>query len=213
MLEDLSGRYAPHEWARVAINAYHKHKADFIVGEANQGGDMIEAVLRQVDPNVAYKAVHASRGKVTRAEPAAALYEQGRVHHVGNLSKLEDQLCAFTSDFNRSVAGYSPDRVDALVWALTELVIEQAPGLGLLRWYELEVAKQGLTGMLPGDEMLPPKPEDQPTTQMRAPLDWACSAFFGNNGVRYVIAPGATAAIFADDIAALRRFGFEEVTA
>ena len=85
----------------------------------------IEAItLRMVDPSVPFHSVWASRGKVTRAEPISALYEQGRVHHVGAFPRLEDQMCAFTVDFNRSEMGYSPDRVDALVWALTELMIE-----------------------------------------------------------------------------------------
>ncbi len=85
---------------------------------------MVENTLRMIDPNVPYRPVWASRGKVTRAEPISALYEQGRVHHVGAFPRLEDQMCAFTVDFNRSEMGYSPDRVDALVWALTELIIE-----------------------------------------------------------------------------------------
>jgi phage terminase large subunit-like protein len=82
---------------------------------------MVEEVLRNIDPTVPFKAVHASRGKVVRAEPIAALYEQGKVHHVGSFAALEDQMCAFTSDFDRGRSGYSPDRVDALVWALSEL--------------------------------------------------------------------------------------------
>jgi phage terminase large subunit-like protein len=123
VLDDLSGKYAPHEWAAIAIEAYHKYKADRIVAEINQGGQMVEATLRVQDPNVAYKGVSASRGKVTRAEPVAALYEQGRVHHVGSFPELEDQLCSFTSDFDRARAGYSPDRVDALCWGLTELLL------------------------------------------------------------------------------------------
>jgi phage terminase large subunit-like protein len=86
---------------------------------------MIEAVIRSVDNNVAYKKVHASRGKATRAEPISALYEQGRVSHIGVFNALEDQMVAFTSDFNRSTAGYSPDRLDALVWALSELMLEK----------------------------------------------------------------------------------------
>lgn len=82
---------------------------------------MVEGTLRALDPRVSFKPVHASRGKVVRAEPIAALYEQRKVHYVGNFPVLEDQMCAFTSDFDRSRTGYSPDRVDALVWALTEL--------------------------------------------------------------------------------------------
>lgn len=121
ILEDLSGRYAPHEWAAKAIAAYRRHKADRIIAEVNNGGAMVEATIRALDQRVSFKSVHASRGKVVRAEPIAALYEQRKVHHVGNFSTLEDQMCSFTSDFDRGRNGYSPDRVDALVWALTEL--------------------------------------------------------------------------------------------
>jgi phage terminase large subunit-like protein len=123
VLEDASGKYAPHEWAAKAINLYHRHSADRIIGERNNGGDMIEATIRSVDANVSFKSVVASRGKAIRAEPVSALYEQGRVHHVGTFAELEDQMTAFTSDFDRSRAGYSPDRLDALVWALTELML------------------------------------------------------------------------------------------
>jgi predicted phage terminase large subunit-like protein len=125
ILEDASGRYQPHEWAAKAIRFYRKHQADRIVAERNNGGDMVEATIRSVDPNVSFKAVHASRGKVTRAEPISALFEQNRVHHTGTFTQLEDQMCAFTSDFSRASAGYSPDRLDALVWALTELMLEK----------------------------------------------------------------------------------------
>src|SRR4029077_4982768 len=90
-------------------------------------GDMVEGTIRMVDPNVSYNKVHASRGKVIRAEPVAALYEQGRIHHVGAFPTLEDQQCAFTTDFDRKAAGFSPDRVDALVWALTDLLVEPMP--------------------------------------------------------------------------------------
>ena len=83
VLADLSGRYPPIEWARLAITAYRTHRADRIVAEVNNGGDMVGATLRMVDPNVAFTAVRASRGKVVRAEPVAALYQQGRVHHIG----------------------------------------------------------------------------------------------------------------------------------
>jgi len=123
LLDDLSGRYAPNDWARVAITAYRRRLADRIVAEVNQGGEMVEHTLRTVDPSAAFKAIHASRGKVIRAEPISALYEQARVHHVGAFPALEDQMCSFTSDFDRASAGYSPDRVDALVFALSELML------------------------------------------------------------------------------------------
>jgi phage terminase large subunit-like protein len=94
VLEDLSGRYSPTEWASTAVRAYHRHKADRIVAEVNQGGAMVESTVRVVDPNVSYKAVHAWRGKVVRAEPVSALYEQKHVHHVGAFPALEDRLRA-----------------------------------------------------------------------------------------------------------------------
>ena len=120
VLEDLSGRLSPDGWARQAVRAYHHYRADRIVGEVNNGGDLIENVLRTVDPQVSYRSVHASRGKYLRAEPIAALYEQGRIHHVGQFAELEDQLCSFVpNEFNGS-----PDRLDAAVWALTELFLE-----------------------------------------------------------------------------------------
>jgi hypothetical protein len=97
------------------------------VAEVNNGGDMVEATLRMVDPNIPFTGVDASRGKVVRAEPAAALYEQQRVHHVGMFPELEDQMCGFTTDFDRQRAGYSPDRVDALVWALSDLLTTSPP--------------------------------------------------------------------------------------
>jgi Terminase RNaseH-like domain len=124
VLEDLSGRFGPDEWARRAVAAYHRWKADRIIGESNNGGDMIESVIRSVERNIPYKSVHASRGKAIRAEPVSALYEQQKVHHVGTFAALEDQLCSFTSDFDRGRAGYSPDRLDSLVWAVTELAVK-----------------------------------------------------------------------------------------
>ena len=101
------------------MSGYYRHRADRLVAEVNNGGDMVERVIRTVDRHVAYKAVRASRGKSIRAEPIAALYEQGRVHHVGLFPALEDQMCSFTLDQYQG----SPDRVDALVWCLTDLML------------------------------------------------------------------------------------------
>jgi predicted phage terminase large subunit-like protein len=123
VLDDRSGRYAPVEWAREAVMLYRKYDADRVVAEVNNGGDMVEATLRMVDENVSFNAVRASRGKVVRAEPVAALYEQKRCFHVGSFPTLEDQMASFTSDFDRDAAGYSPDRVDSLVWAFSELLV------------------------------------------------------------------------------------------
>jgi len=116
VLDDLSGRFTPNEAARGVVHAYKNHQADRIVAEVNNGGDLVEAILRNVDHAFAYQAVHASRGKLIRAEPIAALYEQHRVHHVAAFGALEDQMCDYVP-----MGSKSPDRMDALVWALTEL--------------------------------------------------------------------------------------------
>ena len=118
VLDDRSIRGTPLEWGTAAVSAYHRNNADRIVAESNQGGEMVSHTLRMVEPNVPVKLVHASRGKQTRAEPVAALYEQGKVHHVGFMSDLEDQLCSWVPH-----EGPSPDRLDAVVWALTELMV------------------------------------------------------------------------------------------
>jgi len=124
VLEDASVRGGPTDWARAAIAAMARHGAERMVAEVNQGGDLIESVIRQIDPLVPFRALRAGRGKGLRAEPVAALYEQGRVRHLRGLGTLEDQMCRMT------VGGYrgkgSPDRLDALVWAIHELIVEPA---------------------------------------------------------------------------------------
>jgi phage terminase large subunit-like protein len=126
-LADLSGRMGPMAWARRAVQAYHDFRADCLVAEANQGGDMVAAVIHQVDPNVPVTLVHASRGKRTRAEPIAARYEQGRWFHVEPFPELEDQQCSFTGEPGMG----SPDRMDAHVWGATELIGSDAGGWGV----------------------------------------------------------------------------------
>ncbi len=112
---------SPTVWAKAAVEAFRKYDADRIVAEVNQGGDLVGEMLAQVDPSVPLKAVHASKGKVARAEPVSGLYEQGRVKHLRGLGQLEEQMGLMARD---GYAGKgSPDRVDALVWALTELMI------------------------------------------------------------------------------------------
>ena len=127
VLEDASLKGTPEEWASKAVHMYRKWSADKIVAEKNNGGDMVSSVIKSVDRSVPVKLVHASRGKIVRAEPISALYEQGRVHHVGQFDKLEDQMCIFSVDNIRSSSHGSPDRVDALVWGLTE-VFEKIAG-------------------------------------------------------------------------------------
>jgi len=116
VLEDATIKTSPDKWLKRAIDLYYIHKADRMVAETNNGGDLVEKLLRTIDDKIAYKKVQASRGKLVRAEPIVALYEQGKVSHVGSLASLEDQLCTYAGGSN------SPDRLDALVWALTELM-------------------------------------------------------------------------------------------
>jgi phage terminase large subunit-like protein len=125
VLEDASVRGAtPEQWAQAVIAAMDRHKADRIVVEVNQGGDMVTNVIRSIDPLAPIRGVHASKGKVVRAEPISALYEQGRVKHLRGLARLEEQMGQMTT---RGYVGTgSPDRVDALVWALTDLMVEPA---------------------------------------------------------------------------------------
>ena len=127
VLEDATvAGLAPAGWAARAIAVYRRHEADTLVAEVNQGGEMVRAVLRQVDASVPLKTVHATRGKWLRAEPVAAMYAQGRVKHVDPpLAELEDQMCDF--GVNGLSDGTSPDRLDALVWAVTELTTPARP--------------------------------------------------------------------------------------
>ena len=115
-LADDSVQGSPQTWAKAAVTAYHKYKANLIVAEDNNGGEMVEAVIKQVDPSVPVTRVHASRGKATRAEPVAAISEQGRDHHVGSFPALEDELCLWMP------GDASPNRLDAKVWAITALM-------------------------------------------------------------------------------------------
>jgi phage terminase large subunit-like protein len=119
VLDDATCRESPNGWARLAVACFDRYEGDCIVGEVNNGGDMVAATIKVVRPTVPFKAVHASKGKWTRAEPVAALYEQGRISHVGTFASLEDEMVNFGP--NGMAGEVSPDRVDALVWALTEL--------------------------------------------------------------------------------------------
>ncbi|MGC2784229.1 MAG: terminase family protein [Roseiarcus sp.] len=123
VLADLTSQgETPGAWGARVGAAFRGFNANRVVAEINQGGDMVAEVLRQSEPNLPVRAVHATRGKFLRAEPIAAAYERGLVFHVGAFSKLEDQLCALTPDFDRRAMGFSPDRADALVWALADLL-------------------------------------------------------------------------------------------
>ena len=124
VLDDLSGRYSPNEWAGKAVEAYRRWGCAEIVAEVNMGGMLIEGVIKNIDPTIRIVNVRATKGKYLRAEPAYALYQRGLIHHVGYHPKLEAQMVSF----NPSVEQKSPDRVDALVYAITHALVNQIAG-------------------------------------------------------------------------------------
>ena len=121
VLDDKTLRASPSQWAQCAVNAYHESSADRLVAEVNNGGGLVEHTIRTVKNGreVSYKQVHASKGKITRAEPIAALYEQGRVKHIGNFPELEGEMCTYDASSGQK----SPNRLDAMVWAFSELML------------------------------------------------------------------------------------------
>lgn len=123
IVADDSVQAHPREWARRAVNAYHQHNADALIAEDNNGGEMVEVTISTIDRAPHVRRIHASRGKYTRAEPIAVLYEQGKVHHVGAFPHLEDELCSWLPGMA------SPNRLDALVWCVTELMLKGTPGI------------------------------------------------------------------------------------
>ena len=134
VLADRSaGGLSPRAWAERAVSAYHEFMADRIVVEVNQGGDMVREIVRQIDPSVAVREVRASRSKRLRAEPVAALYERALVRHTAAFPALEDQMTQFTGDGGNAGGGKSPDRLDALVWALADLMLRRATAPGVRR--------------------------------------------------------------------------------
>jgi phage terminase large subunit-like protein len=137
VLDDLTVHEKPAGWAKVAVDAYHRFKADRIVAECNNGGEMVESVIHTADANVPVRLVTATRGKEIRAEPVSALYEQGRVHHVGYFAKLEDEMCEW-DPLDKSAK--SPNRMDWLVWAITDLMLAD-DGTGILDFYRQQASR------------------------------------------------------------------------
>jgi phage terminase large subunit-like protein len=144
VLADLSSQGdTPNAWAGRVAAAYRNYRANRVVVEVNNGGAMVGAVLRQSEPNLPVREVTATRGKYLRAEPIAVAYERGLVHHVGVFAKLEDQLCALTPDFEARSAGFSPDRADALVWAVADLIdIDGRKRSGMMDFWRAEAGKK-----------------------------------------------------------------------
>ncbi|MGA2045239.1 MAG: terminase family protein [Roseiarcus sp.] len=143
VLADLSSQgETPAGWAARVVSAYRAYRANRVVAEVNNGGAMVADVLRQCEANLPVRAVTATRGKFLRAEPVAAAYERGLVHHVGAFARLEDQLCALTPDFDARVAGFSPDRADALVWAIADLIgLDRKETTGMVAFYRTAAEK------------------------------------------------------------------------
>jgi Terminase RNaseH-like domain len=199
VLADRSLRDAPAVWGRAAVEAYREFDADRIIAEENFGGEMVRFVIRAADANVPVRMVTASRGKTIRAEPVSALYEQGLVHHVGRFAALEDQLCAFTT------AGYrgegSPDHADALVFAISELMLKDAAPI--LEFYRRQAESRRREPEKAGD--------DARSLFVRLKPLAGVSAAHGMSGAYY----GVDAEGFIDakpqDVTALLDAGFERV--
>lgn len=211
VLADCSMKGSPSEWASVAIIAHDLFKADQIVAEANQGGNMVQHTIestakflrmegKRSSDFVGIALVHATRGKVTRAEPSAALYEQNRITHIGVMKTLEDQMCLFTSDFDRKAMGYSPDRVDSLVWGLTHLFHEQQDGAGIFDFFKQEVAARDA-------RLAANNPAPEGWIKMKAPA--GVNTAYGIQGDKYNVENGF-AVVRPDDVAGLRNGGFVE---
>lgn len=208
LLEDLSLNGSPEEWGRAAVLALDEWAADMVIYEANQGGEMVAAVLRaaaramkedgmRTADFVPVKAVHATRGKYVRAEPVSQLYEQKKVHHVGYFPELEDQLCEYTPDGSM---GYSPDRMDALVWGITELMVGSIAYEGLMDYYRQEAKAIGdrLTGNV---KALP-----SAIVSLQGPM--GINTAFGKNGDKYMIDTDGLFHVKEDDVKGLESAGF-----
>lgn len=208
ILEDLTIAGSPEEWGRAAVQAFDDWDADLIVYEANQGGEMVAAVIRNAAKSlkedglrtadfIPMKDVHATRGKYVRAEPVSQLYEQNKVHHVGFFPELEDQLCEYTPEGNM---GYSPDRMDALVWALTELMIGSIAYEGLLDYYAQE--NKAVTNRLKNPEEALPSPK----VPLLGPP--GVNTAFGRGGDRYDLTTEGVFYVKEADVPILQGAGF-----
>lgn len=218
VLADLSKQGSPAEWGEAAVRLFDVLKANWMIYESNQGGEMVAHVLRSAakdlrdrgerdTDHLPLRAVHASRGKATRAEPVSALYEQGRVSHVGALSTLEDQMCEFTSDFDKDKAGYSPDRVDALVYALTGILVEKIANEGLMEFYRQQ--HEALTSKLAGAALgSQAQGATKPKIYMIPPTN--VGQAYGMSGVQYKRDEEGRMAVLEEDVNPLIVAGFRK---
>jgi phage terminase large subunit-like protein len=204
VLADRSLRDAPAAWGRAAVAAYHDFRADRIVAEENFGGEMVRFVIRAADANAPVHVISASRGKALRAEPVSALYAQGLVHHVGRFAVLEEQLCAFTTGGYRGEG--SPDHADALVFAITELMLKE--NASILEFYRRQ-AKERESENRPALVSAPAvqKIEVPAPIRLRAPV--GISGVHGISGAYYVVGADRTVCVDVVDAQALAAAGFE----
>jgi phage terminase large subunit-like protein len=204
VLADRSLRDAPAAWGRAVVQAYYEFEADQIIAEENFGGEMVRFVIRAADAHAPVQVISASRGKVLRAEPVSALYEQGLVHHVGRFAVLEDQLCAFTTQGYRAEG--SPDHADALVFAVTELMLKEHASI--LEFYRRQAEDREQSG-----QRVQAKTNERasaPLVRLQAPV--GISAVHGLSGAYYVVGGDSVVAVRPEDAAALLAAGFEAVT-
>ncbi len=200
VLADRSLRDAPAAWGRVAVQAYHEFGADRVIAEENFGGEMVRFVIRAADANLPVHMVSASRGKVLRAEPVSALYEQGLVHHVGRFAVLEDQLCAFTT------AGYrgegSPDHADALVFAITELMLKDSAPM-IIEFYRRQVEERQHAAANAPATAAPAPPA---TIRLRVPE--GISTVHGLSTTSYMVGADRVIAVAPEDVEPLLSAGY-----
>lgn len=208
LLKDATISGSPEDWGREAVQAFDQFQADLLVYEANQGGEMVAAVLRAAarqlkedglrsNDFIPLKAVHATRGKMVRAEPVSQLYEQNRMHHVGTFPDLEDQLCEYTPDGSM---GYSPDRMDALVWAFTELLVGVVAYEGLMDFYRQESKALG--------DRLNKAKNVTPSAVVSLKGPPGTNTAFGKNGDKYMMQPDGLFYVKEDDVKSLESAGF-----
>jgi Terminase RNaseH-like domain len=183
------------------VQAYHEFKADRIIAEENFGGEMVRFVIRAADAHASVQVISASRGKVLRAEPVSALYERGLVHHVGRFAVLEDQLCAFTTQGYRGEG--SPDHADALVFAVTELMLKE--NASILEFYRRQADGRQRTQADVGETV------SAPVVRLQAPI--GVSVVHGFSGAYYVVGADRVVAVRPDDVAPLLGAGFARVAA
>lgn len=216
VLADVTMSGSPGEWGEAVVQAYDEWMADRVIYEANQGGEMVRHTIltaakamradgkRKVD-FVPVEAVWASKGKVTRAEPVSALYEQSRISHVGCHARLEDQMCEFTNPFDKKKMGYSPDRVDALVWAVTHLMLNDDAGTNLQDFYRQESSRHK-EAMEKRAEGLSSTVEDGDLVALVPPLGVASA--FGQRGHMYSVNLLGLMEVYSEDVEPLLRSGF-----